>query len=261
MILIVHVLLGFRRLREIDYYRDDPMVQRTLHLNRLPDVSTICRCLHSLNEESYENVRKLSKDLVLENLDNLRLARLTVDFDGSVLWTKSQNTEGTAIGYNPKKKGTRSYYPLFSTIAQIGQVLDVLHRPGNVHDSNGAESFIKETFNGLRKRYPKCALEGRLDSAHFSDRTCFWLDDNDIEFSISVPFERFTELKSMIENKKHWHRIDDSWSYFEIPWKPKSWNRYMSFVFYRHKVPLPRKGTIRRWRLAWCCGLRWTDAS
>jgi hypothetical protein len=30
------------------------------------------------------------------------------------------------------------YYPLFSTIAQAGQFLDLLHRPGNVHDSRDA---------------------------------------------------------------------------------------------------------------------------
>ena len=48
----------------------------------------------------------------------------------------------TAVGYNKKKKGQRSYYPLFCTVAQTGQVLDVWHRAGNVHDSNGARAFI-----------------------------------------------------------------------------------------------------------------------
>ena len=38
----------------------------------------------------------------------------------------------------PKKKGARSYYHLLCTVAQTGQFLDVLHRPGNVHDSKGA---------------------------------------------------------------------------------------------------------------------------
>ena len=30
MLLIVHILLGFRRLREADYYRDDPLVLRLI---------------------------------------------------------------------------------------------------------------------------------------------------------------------------------------------------------------------------------------
>jgi len=64
-----------------------------------------------------------------------------MDFDGSVLST-GRVAEGTAVGFNKKKKGQRSYYPLFCTIAQIGQVLDLYHRSGNVHHSNGAEQFI-----------------------------------------------------------------------------------------------------------------------
>ena len=36
MLLIVHLLLGFRRLREIDYYRDDPLVLRLMGFHHLP---------------------------------------------------------------------------------------------------------------------------------------------------------------------------------------------------------------------------------
>ena len=35
LLLIVHLLLGFRRLRELDYYRDDPLVLRLMGLRRL----------------------------------------------------------------------------------------------------------------------------------------------------------------------------------------------------------------------------------
>ena len=43
--LIVHLLLGYRHLRDIRFYRDDPMVQRVLKLKRLPDVATVSRML------------------------------------------------------------------------------------------------------------------------------------------------------------------------------------------------------------------------
>ena len=43
--LIIHLLLGYRDLRENSYYRDDPMVKRLLGLERLPDVSTLSRML------------------------------------------------------------------------------------------------------------------------------------------------------------------------------------------------------------------------
>ncbi len=84
---------------------------------------------------------KQQQSLVLDRLRLLDLPHITLDFDGEVIGTGCF-AEGTAIGFNRKKKGQRSYYPLFCTLAQAGQVLAVLHRSGNVHDSNGSEAFI-----------------------------------------------------------------------------------------------------------------------
>ena len=128
-ILVVHVLLGFRRLRELAYYKDDSMVLRTVGLKRMPEVSTITRSLNHLDNPSYEAVRALCRQLVLDRLAVSNFSTLTADFDGSVIWTQSRNTEGTAIGYNAKRRGARGYYPLFATLAQTGQVFDLEHRP------------------------------------------------------------------------------------------------------------------------------------
>ena len=57
LLLIVHLVMGFRRLREIDYYRDDPLVLRLMGLRRLPDVSTISRALCQMETEGVEKVR------------------------------------------------------------------------------------------------------------------------------------------------------------------------------------------------------------
>jgi hypothetical protein len=105
---IVHLLLGFRRLRELDYYRDDPLVLRLMGLRRLPDVSTISRTLSQMEQEGVGNVRGLLSSLVLEGLKRAALPRLTFDFDGSVQSTKG-HAEGTAVGFNKVKKGARSY--------------------------------------------------------------------------------------------------------------------------------------------------------
>ncbi len=245
LVLTVHLLLGWRRLRDLDYYRDDPMVLRLLEMERMPNVSTVSRSLSAMDDKVFERQIKLSGEIVLERVKEERLRTLTVDFDGSVLSTKSRGTEGTAVGFNRKAKGQRSYYPFFATLAQTAQVLNVLHRPGNVHDSNGAPRFVEETFEMLRNQGFRGILEARLDSAHFNDTTCFWLDEAGIEFSVSVPFERFAELKQRIENKKRWRTIDDEWSYFECSWKPNKWNRKLRCICYRHRVKTPRKGPIQ----------------
>lgn len=130
----------------------------------------------------------------------MALARLTLDFDGSVQST-GKYAEGTGVGFNKKKKGARSYYPLFCTVAQTGQVLDVYHRPGNVHDSNGARAFISQCIDAARDGSPGAQLETRKDSAFFNEAIVDALDEGGVEFTISVPFERFAELKAMIESR------------------------------------------------------------
>ena len=59
LLLIVHLILGFRRLREVDYYRDDPLVLRLLGLNRLPDVSTISRALSDMKSKEVEKIQEV----------------------------------------------------------------------------------------------------------------------------------------------------------------------------------------------------------
>jgi hypothetical protein len=241
--LVVHLLLGFRELRESQAYRDDPLVKRILGLDRLPDVSTVSRMLKNADAKSVENLRRLLRDMLFERLATLKLTRITLDFDGSVQSTR-RHAEGTAVGYNKKRKGARSYYPLFCTIAQTAQVLDLLHRAGNVHDSHGAQAFILACVAAVRKALPGVVIEVRMDSAFFSDVIVSALHDAGVEFTISVPFERFAELKRMIEQRKRWRRVRKDVSYFEADWKPNVWDRRFRFLFVRtralrqHKEPI-----------------------
>lgn len=244
MLLVVHLLLGYRRLQELRYYRDDPLVLRTLRLKRLPDVATVSRSLALSDDRSVQAVRALLSEIVLDRLKQLQLARVTVDFDGSVIGT-TRRAEGTAAGYNKKKKGQRSYYPLFCTVAQTGQVLDVWHRPGNVHDSNGAREFILACVGAIRRELPHAVLEVRMDSAFFSDEIVTALDALAVQFTISVPFERFAELKALVQQRRRWSPLGDEVSYFELPWKPKCWPQRFRFLLIRQRQPLQRKGEVQ----------------
>jgi hypothetical protein len=245
--LVVHLLLGYRKLRDMDVYREDPLVKEVLGLRRLPSVPTLSRMMGEFDEEALERQRELNGDLVLGRLREEKLRRVTLDFDGSVQSTR-RHAEGSAVGFNKQKKGARSYYPLFCTVAQSGQVLDHLHRSGNVHDSNGALEFVTSCVEQIRAALPRAKLEVRMDSAFFSDEMVWLLGELGVEYSISVPFERFTELKGMIERRKVWRRTpgrDGTDSHFENRWKPKSWKRKARFVFIRSRTKNQRKGPLQ----------------
>ena len=240
MLLVVHLVIGHRRLRDVDYYRDDEMVKRVLGLKRLPDVSTLSRSLASADGQSVAKVRRESSRLVTERLMHEGCARVTLDYDGSVLST-GRHAEGAAVGFNKARKGARSYYPLFCTVAQTDQVLDVHHRPGNVHDSNGAAAFIDHCVDQVRSCLPRAKVETRIDSAFFSETIVQRLHSLGVAFTISVPFERFVALKGLVEGRKRWRRLAVGLDCFESRWKPKSWNARHRFLFVRKQVRCQNK--------------------
>lgn len=245
LLLVVHQMLGFRRLRDRDLYAKDPLLLRTLGLRRLPDVATLSRRLASATAAQGAAAQRLLRSLVLDRLAQERLARVTMDLDGSVLSTR-RHAEGSAVGYNRKRKGERSYYPLLATVAQTGQFLDVLHRPGNVHDSKGALAFAKECLTAVRSRLPRARVEVRMDSAFFAQSMLQGLDQERVEFAVSVPFERFPQLKQVLAQQQHWTQIDDQWAYAQTNWQPHSWQqRSFRFVLLRCRRKVQQKGPLQ----------------
>lgn len=244
LLLVVHLLLGYRELRHLRFYNDDPMVKRLLGLKRLPDVATVSRSLSAMDERSVSHLHTLSESIVLDRLKALSLRRVTLDFDGSVIGT-GRYAEGAAVGFNKKKKGQRSYYPLFCTVAQTGQVLTILHRSGNVHDSNGATEFILECVQKVRQALPGIMVEVRMDSAFFSETLIDELEKNRVEYTVSVPFERLVALKEKVEKRQCWRQLDQENDYFELAWKPKSWTRRRRFVAIRQASKVQHKAPIQ----------------
>ncbi len=112
LLLIVHLLLDYRELRDIRYYDDDPMVKRVLGLFRLPDVATLSRTLAGMDDHSVLKIRVLNRRLVLERLSEIAPARLTVDFDGSVQST-GKFAEGSAVVFMRVTKLFDGLTPIF----------------------------------------------------------------------------------------------------------------------------------------------------
>jgi hypothetical protein len=250
LLLIVHLLLGWRRLRGLDCYREDPLVRRVVGLDVLPSVPTVTRILQDMDEKAVDGSRGLVGDLVLERLQREKLARVTLDFDGAVQSTKGL-IEGTAVGFNRKKKGARSYWPLYCTVAQFSSFLDMLHRPGNVNDSKGAKEFMQACVRRVRDAAAwKPIIESRLDGAFFGREMLAALLDEGVSFTCSTPFERLAALKTVVEATTAWRRINSRWSSAETGYLPKSWRNdprldgKVRFVLYRQKARRQRKDVV-----------------
>ena len=110
LVLIISVWLGYRRLRDVQFFKDDPIVLRFLGLHQMPTVSTISRQLGEVDDRSIDGIERLQQNLVIEALVREQLATITLDFDGSVLGT-CRHAEGVANGFNKKRKASAATIP------------------------------------------------------------------------------------------------------------------------------------------------------
>lgn len=247
-LLTVHLILGFRKLRDTDYYRDDPMIKHVLNLKKLPSVPTLSRMLNEFDKPTVQKLHQLNTDSVIDRLVKEDLVRITMDFDGTVLST-TRHAEGAAVGFNKVKKGDLSYYPLMATIAQTTQIFDFLHRSGNLHDSNGSVDFVKMCIERVKADLPHAKIEVRMDSAFNTIAMIEMLESKGVEYSISVAFERLAELKGKIESRKRWKKCKNKKGtkigYFEETWKPKSWPSKQRYIFVRTPTKKQRKGPLQ----------------
>ena len=60
-----------------------------------------------------------------------------------------------------------------------------------------------------------------------------------VEFTISVPFERFAALKGLVEGRRRWRRMAPGLDSFETRWKPKPWNTRYRSIFNQKAGRMP----------------------
>jgi len=167
LLVLALLLVGARRLEHLRYVAHDPLVARLCGPARIPTERTVANWLKQFTQASLQALIALNSELLYEQIERLGLPRLTLDIDGTVIRTGGQ-VAWAFRGFNPHHRKDPSYYPLLAHLAQTGQILRLRNRPGDVHDSTGAEAFLRELLRELPGRFGRSLpLEFRLDAASF----------------------------------------------------------------------------------------------
>ena len=120
------------------------------------------------------------------------LREITLDLDSHVIAVYG-NQQRAALGYNPKKKGRKSYHPLLCFVGETRDYIGGVLRSGKHHSSYKAVDFIK----GLVKKLPSHIKRIRLraDSGFFSTDLIKYLVKEGIEFAVVVPMQPWVQRK------------------------------------------------------------------
>jgi hypothetical protein len=132
-------------------------------------------------------------------------------------------------------------------VAQLGQILRLRNRPGNVHDSHNADGFLRIVVGELRERFGRrLKLELRMDGAFFHPDVFRFLDGalgQDVEYAVKVPMWKWLRLLPRIAAQKRWTRVDDVVDGFALRLRieQKKWARTERVVVYRKRVSHPSR--------------------
>ena len=144
--LVYPILLGLDRIETASLLRSDQTFQYLTGLQSFPDPQTLRRFLLNAPVGLRQQLHR-ANDRLLQKFIHLpeHRSRLTFDLDSTVV-TSFGHQEGTAVGYNPRYRGKRSYDPLLCVEANSSFLWDVELRRGDAGTWAGSEELLADCF-------------------------------------------------------------------------------------------------------------------
>ncbi len=145
--------------------------------------------------------------------------------------------EAPCWAHNPHHRKDLSYYPLLAHLAQTGHILRLKNRPGNVHDSNQAGTFLREVIDGLRQPFGRrLPLEFRTDAAFFQRDVLRLLQAQGCQYAIKVGYWSWLPLKQLAAARQRWLPVTPKVTGFFDDLDIPQWNLRVRVMIYRTQV-------------------------
>src|SRR6476660_814132 len=143
MALLYALIAGLRRINQTEILQYNGTFLSLLGLDRFPDQTTLRRFLQRLSPQCVRQLVRLHDGLRYQ-LFALPSAPTTLIFAlDSVVLTLYGHQQGARVGYNPKKRGRRSYHPLLCFEAHHQEFWHGSLRPGDVAANTGVIHFLQ----------------------------------------------------------------------------------------------------------------------
>jgi len=130
---------------------------------------------------------------------------LTIDLDSTIVEVAGHAKQGAGFGYTKR----RGYHPILATRSDSGEVLHARMRKGSAQSQRGAERFVRELVQRVRRLGATGPLLVRADSGFWSNKTIAALEQHDVRYSIGVT--QHESVRRAIERipEERWQALDD----------------------------------------------------
>lgn len=233
--MVYALMLGIFRPSHMMELVRDKVFQSVAKLKKFPVQSTISRFLDKVTVHTAIQIADINSRLLNVTRGGFEKSKsLTLDLDSHVITVFGKQHRANK-GYNPKKKGRKSYHPLLCFIGETRDYLGGILRPGNSTDSNQARSFLTLM---LRKLPFGMVTRLRADSGFFHMDFIRWLIWREIEFYIVVP--QLVHIQKFVLRIGTWREICPNVAVGETL-LPLNSHRKLRLVVVRKKVKAGEK--------------------
>jgi hypothetical protein len=158
-----NALCDGRCLEDLELRRQDEAYLNALGAARIPDPTTagdFCRRFTRDDLDSLHAAYDVAREKIWSRQPAEFFAEARIHADGTMVETDAECKEGIDISY----KGVWGYHPLVLTLANTGEVLRLVNRPGNRPSHEGAAERIDECIALCRRAgFRKIRLGGDTD--------------------------------------------------------------------------------------------------
>lgn len=233
IMLMFGVLAGAKHISHMALLRYDEALCALFRWNNFPDDTTFGRLFKLFSQKHCCELSEVESRARTKVWSKKWFGKITLDMDSTVRGVYGSQ-EGAAKGFNPKKKGQKSYHPLLCFIAENRECFHSWFRAGDAYSANGCVHFMRECFAKLPKRVWKVFV--RADSAFFSGDLLDLLEGKDYQYLIKV---KMRGMISLLESQ-NWRKIKNRTGYecCQFDYKCSDWKRTRTFVAIRKVVEL-----------------------
>lgn len=227
------LIVGFPRLRKTRVLQGNGVFQQIVGLETYPHASSFRRFLKRTSPRTIQGITRLH-DRLRQALFHLPRRRtcLLFDLDSSVLTVYGRSIECAKVGYNPHRRGARSYRPLLCFEAHTREFWHGILRPGNLSDRMETVPFLTECLARIPRYIYRLRL--RADAGFYERDFIDALEAAKIGYVIVA--HKTARLQRRVAALRY-HCFREGWTAAELDYQPMGWKRPRRFVAIRHRLP------------------------
>jgi hypothetical protein len=228
------IIVGLDRINATRILQYNGAFQRTVGLMRFPDQTALRRFLRRLTPRHIRQLVRLHDQLRRALCIRPRPRRsLVLDLDSVVLVLYGP-AEGARVGYNPKKRGRRSYHPLLCFEAHRQEFWHGSLRPGNTVAATGAVPFLRVCLAKVPRGMARSRIRLRGDASFFGKRVVEFLDGERVGYALVA--REYRGIKALAQGCR-FRKLRTGWEVGEFQYQPSRWRAPHRFVVVRRPIP------------------------